>query len=160
MKVWASKPVNKEVSCYNTTWKHLNLRRFIVLCEQQSSILSYFTRPCIFSAFPPNSLLSYQPEKQCKKNQQEQVTEQFTEQNQAYVGMDPTKLEANHTTAFSHHPNILCNFPNYTHHKTFYMHLAWCTLTKWMQYSALLTPQPSALKTIHICHVQQWSFTT
>ena len=109
----------------------------------------------------PSQLSSLLPTwKTMQKNQQEQVTEQFTEQNQAYVGMDPTKLEANHTTAFSHHPNILCNFPNYTHHKTFYMHLAWCTLTKWMQYSALLTPQPSALKTIHICHVQQWSFTT
>jgi len=29
----------------------------------------------------------------------------------------------NDTTTFSHHPYILCNFANYAHHKTLYMHL-------------------------------------
>ena len=87
-------------------------------------------RSCIFlSAFPPTFLLSYHPKWQCKKKTLEANHKTFSEQKQAHVGMELSKINQtrwdwHHNT--SHHPAyILCHYAYYAHHKTLYMHLAY-----------------------------------
>ena len=102
-------------------------------------------RPCIFPL--PASLLSYYFN---KKKQQEQVTKKFSEWKQAHVGMEPSKTSR---TRWEHHntstPSLhLVPFANYAQQKSLHTH------RKWTRHSALLTPQLSTSKTIHICHIQ------
>ena len=59
---------------------------------------------------------------------------------QGWKPQKPTKLDGNDTTTSTHHPYILCDFANYAHRKTLYMHLA---------YSYALNEQSNQLYSLH-----------
>ena len=118
-----------------TAWKHLNLWRFLVVCEHYHTIdHASSPRPPL----PPFFFLTIP--KQHYKKATYTSQKNFSEWKQTHVGCNPkkpTKLDGNDTTTLSHDLYILCHFVTYKHHKTLYMHLAYT------KYSALLTQQSS-----------------
>ena len=64
----------------------------IVLCEQQNSMLLYFTDHASSLRSPLRPLFSLTIPRH-KKKQQEQVTKKFSERKQAHIGMEPSKTK-------------------------------------------------------------------
>ena len=95
-----------------------------VLCEQWSSILSYFTdhTSSLWLPLPPLFSLSYHSYKK--------ATRTFSEWKQAHVVMEPSiKVDGNGTTLLSHHPYILGHSVPTMHTTKLYMHIGLFTPT-------------------------------